>query len=470
MSRPVQPLDAFAAALPQGVRDAVAQGAAATDAARRRALAADIDDVEGLKAAAAAIRQHALDHLDSYLADAEAALLSAGACVHFAADAASARDQVTAILDRAGARRIVKSKSMVAEEIGLAAHLATRGADVVESDLGELVVQLDEDRPSHIVKPIIHRRREEIATTFQRHHLGDYDDDPESLTRRARAHLRRKFLAADASISGANFVSAESGRLVVVTNEGNNRFGAAAAPLHIAIVGIEKVVPTDRDLSVLLALLARSATGQAITAYTEFMGGPRPADRPSGPADFHVVFFDGGRSRILGSDWREILRCIRCGACMNACPVYREASGHAYGGVYPGPLGAVLEPLLADSAEGYAERAGLAYASSLCGACADACPVKIPLPELLVRHRIQATSEGLDQARTGVPGTGAFTELAARPALWRLALSLTQRIPAGWTERFAAGALRRWLTSRTLPAFRGRRFRRWMRSSGRDDA
>ncbi|MEJ2514650.1 MAG: lactate utilization protein B [Gammaproteobacteria bacterium] len=469
MSRSGQPLDAFAAGLSEDVRATVADGAAATDAARRRAMETGGDSLADLRDTAAAIRQHALDHLDTYLAQAEASLTRCGARVHFAATAASAREQVTRILQEAGVRRLVKSKSMVAEEIGLAEHLTAAGTEVVESDLGELVVQLDGDRPSHIVKPIIHRRRDEIASTFRDHGLGDYDPDPESLTRRARAHLRRKFLAADASISGANFVSAESGRLVVVTNEGNNRFGAAAAPLHIAVVGIEKVVATDRDLSVLLALLARSATGQAITAYTEFMRGPRPPGRSSGPAAFHVVFYDGGRSRILGSEWREILRCIRCGACMNACPVYREASGHAYGGVYPGPVGAVLEPLLAADPDGYAERAGLAYASTLCGACGDVCPVKIPLPDLLVRHRVEATARHLDRARAGVPGTAAFSAVAARPGLWRIMLSLSGRLPAAWVERFAVGPLRRWLAQRTLPRLRGGAFRRWLRGSGGKD-
>jgi L-lactate dehydrogenase complex protein LldF len=345
---------------------------------------------------------------------------------------------------------------MVSEEVGLGAHLGAAGLDVLESDLGELVVQLDGDHPSHIVKPIIHKNRAEIAATFERHGLGDYDDDPQTLTRRARAYLRTRFLTADASISGANFVSAESGRLVVVTNEGNNRFAAAAAPLHVVLTGIEKVVPTDRDMAVLLALLTRSATGQRTTTYTEFLRGPRPADAPSGAEQMHVVFVDNGRSRILGSRWREILRCIRCGACMNACPVYREASGHAYRGVYPGPLGAVLEPLLAPDTDGYAARADLARASTLCGACTQACPVMIPLPELLVHHRVEATRLKLAEANRGTPAMGAYAFVATRPRLWRIALRA-----GGVLTRLPLGPLRAWLDSRTLPAWKGGAFRRW---------
>jgi len=462
MSGSRQKLDTWAAGLPPEVRAAVADGTRSGDAGRRSVLAADFPDPAALRRAGAAIRQHALDHLDVYLPRAEASLKAAGARVHFAADPARARSLVLEILQARGARRVVKSKSMVSEEVALGAHLGDAGLDVLESDLGELVVQLDGDHPSHIVKPIIHKNRAQIAATFERHGLGDYNDDPQTITRRARAYLRTRFLSADASISGANFVSAESGRLVIVTNEGNNRFGAAAAPLHIVLTGIEKVVPTDRDLAVLLALLPRSATGQRTTTYTEFLRGPRPAEAPSGPEEMHVVFVDNRRSHILGSEWREILRCIRCGACMNACPVYREASGHAYRGVYPGPLGAVLEPLLAPDTAGYAARADLARASTLCGACSQACPVMIPLPELLVRHRVRATRMKLAEANQGTPPMGAYGFVAARPRLWRMALQaggFLARLPLG---RLPLAPLRAWLDSRTLPAWKGGVFRRWM--------
>jgi L-lactate dehydrogenase complex protein LldF len=463
MTGPVQPLDRHAARLAPQVRDAVAEGTRSADAGRRQALEQDFCDPDRLRRTGAAIRQHALDHLDVYLPRAAAALESAGARVHFAADAGRAREQVLAILEARGVRAVVKAKSMVSEEIGLGAHLAGAGLDVVESDLGELVVQLDGDHPSHIVKPIIHKNRAEIAATFERHGLGDYDEDPETITRRARAYLRQRFLAADASISGANFVSAESGRMVVVTNEGNNRFGTAAAPLHVVVTGIEKVVATDRDLAALLALLPRSATGQRITTYTEFMRGPRGPGQASGPEAMHVVFVDNRRSHILGSPWREILRCIRCGACMNACPVYREASGHAYRSVYPGPLGAVLEPLLAPDEAGYAAKADLARASTLCGACAGACPVMIPLPDLLVQHRARAVERRLGEANRGTPPMGGYGFLASSPRLWRLAMKAGRLLAALPLERLPVGPLRAWLASRTLPAWRGGDFRAWMR-------
>lgn len=463
MSTSGQPLDAYAAALDPEVRAAVVDGAEASDSGRRRSVGQDFDDPAALRRAGAEIRQHALDHLDVYLPRAQAALEAAGARVHFAKDAGRARQVVLEILRERGARRVVKAKSMVGEETGVAEHLLAAGLDVVESDLGELVVQLDHDRPSHIVKPIIHKSRRDIARSFASHGLGDYDEDPTTITRRARAFLRERFAAADASLSGANFVSAESGRLVVITNEGNNRFGMAAAPVHIVITGIEKVVPTDRDLSVLLALLPRSATGQRITTYAEFIRGPRPAGAASGPEALHVVFVDNRRSAILGSPWREILRCIRCGACMNACPVYREASGHAYRGVYPGPLGAVLEPLLAPDAAGYAEKVDLARASTLCGACADACPVMIPLPDLLVRHRAEAVRLGLDQANRDTPPMGPFGALATHPAAWRLVMRATRILSWLPLERLVPGPLARWFESRTLPRWRGGAFRDWIK-------
>jgi L-lactate dehydrogenase complex protein LldF len=457
-----QRLDAHAAALDARVRNAVTAGTLATHRNRRRIFGEDYADSDALRAAGAAIRQHALDHLDEYLPAAEAALVAHGVRVHYARDARRASDVVLDILRAAGVTRVVKAKSMVSEEAGLAARLAGAGISCVESDLGELIVQLDGDHPSHIVRPIIHRDRAGIAATFARHGLGDHDEDPQTITLRARRFLRERFFSAQASLSGANFVSAESGRVVVLTNEGNNRFGAAAAPLHVVVTSIDKVVPTDRDLGVLLALLPRSATGQRATTYVELIGGPRPANRPSGPEVVQVVFVDHFRSDILGSEWHEILRCIRCGACMNACPVYREASGHAYRGVYPGPLGAVVEPLLGDAAH-YAERVDLARASSLCGACADVCPVQIPLPDLLVRHRERATRERLAAANAATPPMGGYAFLASSPRLWGLALHASRLLRFVPLARLRIPLLSAWLATRTLPDWRGGRFRAYMR-------
>jgi L-lactate dehydrogenase complex protein LldF len=358
---------------------------------------------------------------------------------------------------------------MASEELDLSRELASRGFEPLETDLGEFVVQLDDDHPSHIVKPIIHKTRHDVARSFERSGLGDYNDDPETITRRARSFMRDKFLAAGVTITGANFVSAESGRVVVVTNEGNARFGQAGADVHIVLAGIEKVIPRDRDLALLLSLLIRSATGQRITSYVELIGGPRHPAQPSGPREMHVIFMDANRSDIVGSDMAPILRCIRCGACMNSCPVYRESSGHAYRGVYPGPMGAVLGPLLAD--EGFGKLADLARASTLCGACHDVCPVDIPIPDLIARLRERSVREKVKHANQGVPPMSVYSLVARHPRLWRLVMSLghlMERLPLA---RLPIAAGRAWLDHRTLPRWRGGRFRRWLRRSekGRAD-
>jgi L-lactate dehydrogenase complex protein LldF len=331
----------------------------------------------------------------------------------------------------------------------------------VETDLGEFIVQIDADQPSHIVKPIVHKNRREIARSFEAHGLGAYDDTPEVITRRARAHLRRKYLEADAAITGANFVSAESGRLVLVTNEGNSRFCLAATRCHIALVGIEKLVPRDRDLGVLLNLLARSATGQQLSVYTEFIAGPRHTSQPDGPDEMHVVFLDNGRTDILDGDCREILRCIRCGACLNVCPVYRQASGHAYRSVYPGPVGAVLSPLLAR--EDFAAFADLPRASTLCGACNDVCPVDIPIPDLLLRLRDRGKRAGAQTAGPALSMTS-WSRVACRPWIWRQALAtgrllrfLLPRLPEALRPR----SVHAWSGNHELPEWKGGEFRKW---------
>jgi L-lactate dehydrogenase complex protein LldF len=452
-----EPLDAFAAGQSEGRRNAVRLGSKAEYDKRLKALTRDFADPDALRRLAGDIKQHTLDHLDVYLERAEARLQANGAKVHFAADAEEACRTVLGILEGRGAKRVVKTKSMATEEVELGAFLERHGIESVETDLGEFVVQLDADKPSHIVKPIMHRDRREVARTFEGHGLGAYDDTPEVITRRAREHLRRKYLAADVGISGANFVSAESGRLVLVTNEGNSRFCLAATRCHIALVGIEKLVPRDRDLTIFLNLLARSATGQTLSVYTEFISGPRAASQPDGPDEMHVIFLDGGRSEILGGDCREILRCIRCGACLNVCPVYRQASGHAYRGVYSGP---VLTPLLAG--DHFADFADLPRASSLCGACNEVCPVNIPIPDLLLRLRDRGKRAGARPAGAS-PSMASFARLASRPASWRRALlagKLLGLIPGPLRPR----ALRVWNQNHTLPPWRGGAFRKWMKA------
>jgi L-lactate dehydrogenase complex protein LldF len=388
--------------------------------------------------------------------------------VHFAGDAAQARVIVWEILQRRAATRVVKAKSMATEEVELGAFLEGKGIECLETDLGEFIVQIDADRPSHIVKPIIHKDRREIARSFEAHNLGAYDDTPEVITRRARVFLRRKYLEADVGITGANFISAESGRLVLVTNEGNSRFCLAATRCHIALVGIEKLVPRDRDLGVFLNLLARSATGQSLSVYTELLTGPRAPAQPDGPEEMHVIFLDNGRSEVLGGDYREILRCIRCGACLNVCPVYRQASGHAYRGVYSGPVGAVLTPLLAGEG-GFLGFADLPRASSLCGACNEVCPVDIPIPDLLLRLRDRGKRAGAGSPALAPPTLKRFAQLASRPWAWRRALA-TGRLLGLVPARLRPRALRLWGQNHALPPWRGGAFRKWMAARGQQPA
>jgi L-lactate dehydrogenase complex protein LldF len=461
-----QQIDRQARDLDAQVRSSVYEATKSTHEKTQKRLRSDYEDPDALRRTAGRIKQHTLEHLDEYLEKATDQLRQRGANVHFATDALSANQQVHQILIQAGARSLIKSKSMLTEEIELVPFLERQGIACVESDLGEFIVQIDHDRPSHIVKPVAHKNRRDIARSFEREGLGAYDDDPERITRRARRYLRRKFFESDAGVSGANFVSAESGRIVLLTNEGNGRFCISANRLHIAVVGIEKLIPSDRDLALFLNLIARSATGQQLTVYTQLINGPKAAGQPDGPEELHVVFVDNGRTRILADACRDILRCIRCGACLNVCPVYRQAGGHAYRAVYPGPVGAVVSPLLDPG--GLAELADLPKACSLCGACNEVCPVDIPLPDLLVRLRDRGRQLGAAKARIGTPNMGLWAMLVSRPWLWRQSLQLARGMNAlqkGWLPKgwLPVAALRAWQSSRRLPSFRGGSFRSWFK-------
>ena len=454
-----QPIDQFAAHLGQETRNAVYDGSKIGHEKRTKLLFDHFEDPNRLRQLAGGIKQHVVEHLDTYLPAVEAKLVANGVRVHWASTAEAACAAVHAILTARGARSLVKAKTMVSEEIELDRYLAERGIESLETDLGEFIVQLDHDHPSHIVKPIIHKNRGQIAALFEKNGLGAYNDDPGVITQRARQFLRHKYLQADAGLTGANFVVAESGRLVVVTNEGNARFCLAGTRCHIALVGIEKILPTDRDLALFLNLLARSATAQQLTVYNEFILGPRGAGQPDGPDETHVVFVDNGRTDVLASDCREILRCIRCGACLNVCPVYRQAGGHAYRSVYPGPVGAVLSPLLLGKR--FPEKADLPKASSLCGACNEVCPVDIPIPDLLLRLRDRAHTEGIPAP--GTPPMGAWALLATVPAAWRAALAGGRVINHLPTRLIPVPALRAWEARRDLPPWRGGEFRKWLK-------
>ena len=343
----------------------------------------DLPNPDAIRTLAGEIKQHTLDHLDYYLEQLKANVERNGGHVHFASTAADARRIIMGIARKAGCHRVIKSKSMVSEEIELAHHMERAGMDVVETDLGEFIVQIGKDKPSHIVAPIVHMNKAAISKLFSEYFGTPPCDDPNELCDQARLHLRNKFRNADFGMTGGNFLVAETGQVCCVENEGNVRQSVTTPRVLVSLVGIEKVVPRLADLSVMLKLLARSATGQQMTVYTSLFGGPRKPGERDGPEEFHLVLMDNGRTEILGSEYRETLRCIRCGACLNACPVYRKIGGHAYGHVYSGPIGALITPLF----QGLGNFKDLPQASSLCGACYEACPVKINIPQHLINMR-----------------------------------------------------------------------------------
>jgi L-lactate dehydrogenase complex protein LldF len=412
---------------------------------------------EARRARAAAVAR--LDvHLDQFAREAEAR----GCTVHWAETAADARRIITGIARDRGIRLAVKSKSMATEEVELNEALEHAGVRVVETDLGEFVVQLGGDRPSHIITPIIHRTRQDVAALF-RDKLGATADDVAdipAMTAFARRVLRAEFLQAGMGISGVNLAVSESGSLCIVTNEGNGRLTTTLPRVHVALLGLERIVPTAADLAAVLTVLARSATGQVSPVYTNVMTGPRrhqgrpgvpAAGEPDGPEELHVVILDNGRSRMLGTPLSEILYCVRCGACLNACPVYRVIGGHAYGGVYPGPVGSVVMPGL----HGFEDWSELAHASSLCGACRDVCPVKIDLPQLLLSVRREAASRQL-APRWIRAAMALYSAVATRPRLYRWAGRAAARLAQlvqhdGWIRRLP-GPLGAWTASRDFPA------------------
>ena len=344
---------------------------------------AELENLNDLRRLAAEIKQHTLENLPRYIEQFAESCARVGTQVHVAPDAAAAVRIIREIAVSGGCKLAVKSKSMATEEIELNDALIAAGVRTVETDLGEFIVQLDHDRPSHIVTPIIHKDRRQVAQAMQREIGCEYTEDPEKLTMIARGYLRDIFRRCDLGITGVNFAIAETGTICVCTNEGNGRMTTTRPRVHVALAGIEKIIPRYRDLPVFLKLLARSGTGQPLTVYTTLVTGPRRSDDLDGPREVHVVLLDNGRSSLLGDECMEVLRCIRCGACLNHCPVFRNIGGHAYGGVYPGPIGSLLSPLMF----GAEEYAALPGASSLCGSCREICPVRIDIPEMLIKLR-----------------------------------------------------------------------------------
>lgn len=357
---------------------------------KRRAIMPELGRPMAIRELAARIKDHTLQNLDRYLEQLVSNVRKHGGQVHFAETGEQANEIITGIARDSGAKLIVKSKSMASEEIELNHEIGKTGIEVVETDLGEYILQLAGEKPSHIVTPVIHRTKEDIAALF-RDKLGiEYTVDPEALTAAARKVLRAKFKTADMGIIGANFAVAETGTVCIVTNEGNGRFCSSRPRVVVCLMGIEKVIPRMKDLSVFLKLLGKSATGQRLTCYTSLITGPKRPGDFDGPEEFHLVILDRGRSRILAGEYRPVLRCIRCGACLNACPVYRRIGGHAYESVYPGPIGKLITPLLA-SLDEYPD---LPTASSLCGACLEVCPVQIDIPTYLLHMRNDLLKQG----------------------------------------------------------------------------
>jgi L-lactate dehydrogenase complex protein LldF len=428
-------------------------------AGNRRGYAA-LADSDKLRDHAKRIKEHTLAHLDRYLEQLEASVLRQGGHVHWAADAAEARHIILDIARKAGCRRIVKSKSMTTEEVHLNPALEAAGLEVTETDFGEFVIQLAGERPSHLVAPAVHHTRESIARLLS-DKLGEaLPDDPRTLALTGRRVLRERFRRADMGVTGANFAVAETGTVVLVTNEGNGRLTTTCPRVHVALVGMEKVIPRLQDLPVFLKLLARAATGQTLSVYTTLVTGPRCPGEIDGPEEFHLVLLDNGRSRVLATPFRESLHCIRCGACLNACPVYRRIGGHAYGGVYSGPIGSVLTPLY-DTA---GANPHLPHASSLCGACQEACPVRINIPHMLIGLR------ELEHAHKSGRGERLaywlWKEVLRRPYLYRLALRLGRPVLRlfardGWLSKLP-GPGGGWTEARDFPAPAARSFReRW---------
>ncbi|MGB0713084.1 MAG: lactate utilization protein B [Gammaproteobacteria bacterium] len=378
-----------------------------------------LPEFDALRFKAASTRADAINRLPELLETYEAQVQARGGHVHWAADANEAVAMVLKLCRQAGGGRIAKGKSMVGEEVDLNPALEAALFEVLETDLGEYIIQLAKEPPSHIIAPAVHKTREQVADLFEQFHadMPTRIEDIPGLVAEARRKLRQGFLNADIGITGANLLVAETGSSALVTNEGNGDLSATLPRVHIVVTGIEKVVPDMAAATDVLRVLARSATGQSITSYTSFFTGPRRADDLDGPEEYHVVLVDNGRSRIAAGPYRDMLRCIRCGACINHCPVYGAVGGHAYGTVYPGPMGSVLTPLL----QGLEKARDLPHACTMCGRCAEVCPVQIPLPGLLRKLRFDQHRDGLERYRWAM---WAWSWLARRPSAWRWALRM----------------------------------------------
>ncbi|MED4017127.1 LutB/LldF family L-lactate oxidation iron-sulfur protein [Sutcliffiella cohnii] len=429
---------------------------------RKEASTVELGDWEEWRSHGEEIRQHVLENLDYYLHQLSENVEKRGGHVFFAQTAEEANEYIKGVIQQKNAKKIVKSKSMVTEEISMNQALEELGCDVIETDLGEYILQVDDhDPPSHIVAPALHKNKEQIRDVFREKLNYLKTEKPEELALHARQMLRQEFLTADVGITGCNFAVAESGSISLVTNEGNARLATTLPKTQITVMGMERIVPTYEELEVLVSLLTRSAVGQKLTSYVTTLTGPKEEGDVDGPEEFHLVIVDNGRSKILGTEFQSVLQCIRCAACINVCPVYRHVGGHSYGSIYPGPIGAVLTPLLG----GYDDFKELPYASTLCAACTDACPVKIPLHELLHKHRQNIVEKEGRAPISEKMAMKAFGLGAASPFVYKMGSKFA---PAAMTpfkngDKISSGPgpLKEWTNIREFPAPSKQRFRDW---------
>ncbi|WP_075618900.1 LutB/LldF family L-lactate oxidation iron-sulfur protein [Paenisporosarcina indica] len=431
----------------------------------RRLTSTDkLGDWESWRTAGSEIRKHTIDNLVHYLSMLSEQISAKGGHVYFAETDEDARNYIKEVVRNKNATKVVKSKSMVTEEIGLNTALEEIGCEVVETDLGEYILQVDDhDPPSHIVAPALHKKKEQIRDLFVEKLGYDKTEDPGELAKHARKMLREKFLGAEIGITGCNFAVAETGTICIVTNEGNARMVTTIPKTQITVMGMERLVPSLEDLDIMVSLLTRAAVGQPISSYVTLLNGPKAEEEVDGPEDLHVVIVDNGRSKILGTEFQDILNCIRCGACLNVCPVYRHIGGHSYGSIYQGPVGAVLTPLL----DGYDDHKDLPYASTLCGACTDVCPVKIPLHDLLLKHRQEIVEQGgrapiseklLMKAFGFGASSGGLYESGTKIA----SVSLKMLLRNKETISNGPGMMKEWTNSKEFPTLKTSRFRDWM--------
>jgi L-lactate dehydrogenase complex protein LldF len=437
---------------------------------RRLDAAEELGNWEEWRALGEEIRQHTLENLDYYLEQLTDNVAKRGGHVFFAQTAEEANEYIKNVAKQKQAKKVVKSKSMVTEEIHMNAALEELGCEVIETDLGEYILQVDDhDPPSHIVAPALHKNKEQIRDVFQEKLSYKKTEKPEELALHAREMLRKEFLSADIGITGCNFAIAESGSISLVTNEGNARLTTALPKTQITVMGMERIVPTFEEFEVLVSLLTRSAVGQRLTSYVTALTGPRLPGEVDGPEEFHLVIVDNGRSAILGTEFQSVLQCIRCAACVNVCPVYRHIGGHSYGSIYSGPIGAVLSPLLG----GYEDYKELPYASTLCAACTDACPVKIPLHELLHKHRQRIVEKEGKAPISEKLAMKAFGLGAASSSLYtvgaKVAPAALTPFMSGSSISKGPGPLKAWTESREFPAPTKERLRDWFDKRSDDD-